>query len=784
MAEAHQAVAFQFVVTEEGSFAFRYDRDALRSIFSGTSRQLRKKYAILRNRLLREVFPASPVSLFVIFCLFVLGSLFGYDLSFGLFSLWDWILFLRIVPSFLRQTFVLMLAMLSLWYLTSYLMRKTLKLLLSYQGWMLERNRKQTLRTKLWGLAVKILSSRLLFSRPMLYSYQMSLPHLPLPPLSDTLKRYLCSVEPLLSESEHQEMQQLAKEFENGPGKKLQFYLYLKTWWSNNYVTDWWEQYVYLYGRNSIMINSNYYATDGQAFELSTNPAARGGVTLHSMMRMKKMIETEKLKPLIIRDLIPLCSAQYERLFGTVRIPGKSVDSIQHSPGVASNHVVVYKKGAYYKLPLTFRGRLLTPAEIQKQLQLIIDDDCVECGPGEEHLPAMTSENRKTWALFYDKYMQNEANREAIDAINKAAIMVFLDDSEPSLTVVNGDSSNLSAYCRMQLHGNGYNKWFDKSTTLTLYKNARIGVNAEHAWADAPIVGHLMEFVSASEYAEGTYVNGNASGTVQEGIPPPEKLTWSFPSEAVDVIDRAVSNAQESIDDLDLYVMEHTNFGKGAIKQFKMSPDAFLQMALQLAYYRDAGKFCLTYEASMTRLFVGGRTETVRSCTTEAANFVKAMEDSTVSNKERLRLLRVATDRHQALYMHAMMGKGVDRHLFCLYVMSRYHEMESQFLDKVLGEPWRLSTSQTPTQQTGRIDFNRDAFRVTSGGGFGPVAKDGYGVSYIIPGDYLFYFHVSSFKSSSMTDSRKFASRIAQSLADIKALCESEIEVDTNKPQL
>ena len=59
-----------------------------------------------------------------------------------------------------------------------------------------------------------------------------------------------------------------------------------------------------------------------------------------------------------------------------------------------------------------------------RQLQLIIDDDCVECGPGEEHLPAMTSENRKTWALFYDKYMQNEANRDAIDAINKVRSIV------------------------------------------------------------------------------------------------------------------------------------------------------------------------------------------------------------------------------------------------------------------------------------------------------------------------------------------------------------------------
>ena len=40
------------------------------------------------------------------------------------------------------------------------------------------------------------------------------------------------------------------------------------------------------------------------------------------------------------------------------------------------------------------------------------------------------------------------------------------------------------------------------------------------------------------------------------------------------------------------------------MKTRKLSPDAYMQMALQLAYYRDTGgKFSLTYEASMTRLF-------------------------------------------------------------------------------------------------------------------------------------------------------------------------------------
>lgn len=44
---------------------------------------------------------------------------------------------------------------------------------------------------------------------------------------------------------------------------------------------------------------------------------------------------------------------------------------------------------------------------------------------------------------------------------------------------------------------------------------------------------------------------------------------------------------------------------------------------------QDMGKFCLTYEASMTRLYREGRTETVRSCTAESCDFVLAMEDPT-----------------------------------------------------------------------------------------------------------------------------------------------------------
>ena len=53
-------------------------------------------------------------------------------------------------------------------------------------------------------------------------------------------------------------------------------------------------------------------------------------------------------------------------------------------------------------------------------------------------------------------------------------------------------------------------------------------------------------------------------------------------------------------------------FGNNRIKQLKMSPDAYVQMAVQLAYFKDQNEFALTYESGLTRLFKFGRTETIR----------------------------------------------------------------------------------------------------------------------------------------------------------------------------
>ena len=248
------------------------------------------------------------------------------------------------------------------------------------------------------------------------------------------------------------------------------------------------------------------------------------------------------------------------------------------------------------------------------------------------------------------------------------------------------------------------------------------------------------------------------------------RLPWALSRSCERAVLEAAEHAQALVKDLHLRVVCHDAYGKRFMKRCRVSPDAYTQMAMQLAYYRDQGQFSATYEASMTRLFKHGRTETVRPVTHESVAFVKCMEDPESSPAAKLAALQHAAERHVTQYQNAMVGKGIDRHLFALYVVSVGKEIDSPFLKAALGEPWRLSTSQQPQQQTKLWDL-RDpkwAKHISPGGGFGPVADDGYGVSYMVSGEDEMFFHVSSKHSNPATDSDRFVENIFKALADIR----------------
>uniref|UniRef100_A0A8C7PD79 carnitine O-palmitoyltransferase n=1 Tax=Oncorhynchus mykiss TaxID=8022 RepID=A0A8C7PD79_ONCMY len=722
MAEAHQAVAFQFTVTPEG-IDLQLSHQALTEIYLSGLRSWKKKLIRLKNGVITGVYPASPSSwLFVVIA--ILATMYmRSDPSMGLI----------LAPVTNRTVVSAVLFSTLLWFSLIFTMRMCLKQLLSYHRWMFEQRGKMSNTTKVWVALVRIFSGR----QPLLYSYQGSLPNQPVPAVKDTVKRYLESVRPLMTPDEFERMTSLATQFESSLGNRLQWYLKLKALWASNYVSDWWEEYIYLRGRSPIMVNSNYYGMDFLYVTPTPIQAARAGNTLHAFLMYRRKLNREELKPSRVPGtVIPLCAAQCERMFNTTRTPGEETDTVQHWQD--SDYVAVYHRGRYFRLRMYSSSRPLSPREIESQLQRILDDPSPP-SPGEEKLGALTAGDRIPWAKARKEYFSLGVNKRSLDCIEKAAFFVTLDDDEQGM-MGEDPAASLDRYAKSLLHGKCYDRWFDKSFSVVIYKNGKIGLNAEHSWADAPVVAHLWEYVLATDsFQLGYNEEGHCKGEVDASLPRPQRLSWDITPECQEQISQSLAVAQALADDVDFHVFSFRDFGKGMIKKCRISPDAYIQLALQLAYYRDRGMFCLTYEASMTRLFREGRTETVRSCSNESCAFIKALEGGEVCR----RLLRQASEKHQNLYKHAMTGAGIDRHLFCLYVVSKYLGVDSPFLKEVLSEPWHLSTSQTPVQQVELFDMVNHPEYVSCGGGFGPVADDGYGVSYTIMGENMMNFHIS-----------------------------------------
>ncbi|WAR06943.1 CPT1A-like protein, partial [Mya arenaria] len=457
MAEAHSAVAFSFQVTHEG-VDVNVNHDALKAVWDSGVHSWKKRLGKAKNKIKAGTYPGSPSSWLFVTVTVLSLRLAEVDPSFGLVGLLQ-----RHIPGLNSETTGLYMGCLIystlLWLGIILFLKYTLKLLLMYHGWMYEGRGKISIQTKAWLLLVRMFGGR----KPMLNSYQASLPKLVLPSVKDTINRYLLSIKPIMDDEKFNHLSKLAVDFEKGLGKKLQRYLLVKSWWATNYVTDWWEEYVYLRGRSPIMVNSNYYGVDAVLVHPTKIPAARAANVTYVMLQYRRDLDREELNP-----TIPLCSAQYERQFNTTRIPGIEGDRLMHLKD--SKHVAVYHKGRFFKVYIHFKGRHLMPNELEKSFQKILDDESLPVD-GEEHIPALTGGDRVPWAKARTEFFSKGKNKASLDAIEKAAFFISFDDEAQDFIM--GDQKSFDGFAGAMLHGNGYNRWFDKSFTLVVLPNGR-----------------------------------------------------------------------------------------------------------------------------------------------------------------------------------------------------------------------------------------------------------------------------------------------------------------------
>lgn len=346
------------------------------------------------------------------------------------------------------------------------------------------------------------------------------------------------------------------------------------------------------------------------------------------------------------------------------------MDELVHYDTKDSKHVIVVYRGVYYRLNVyDADNQLLCAKSLEEKIQWIKEDamkHSESLSEEEKSISALTNLERTEWARIRKNHLlSSQVNREALDLVERAICCLWLVDESPESLTERGN---------FIFNGDGKTYWFDKCFNLVIFGNGHCGINCEHSLADAPAYAHMWEYALSRDVLECTFDDdGNCFPPMitfkQSAVKPPQRILWQVEDpELAQQIRRAHEFGIKNNNDIDLVVVDHKSWGKGMIKKCKVSPDAFVQLAIQMAYYKENSKFVQTYEASMTRLYVAGRTETVRSCTQESCDFVMAMLKNNVSLDEKRRLLHVAADKHTNLYKDAMNGKGIDRHLFALYV--------------------------------------------------------------------------------------------------------------------
>jgi carnitine O-acetyltransferase len=636
-----------------------------------------------------------------------------------------------------------------------------------------------------------------------LYDAQDSLPRLPIPSLEETLERFLPTALPLAkSEQEKKALLAACNAFPE-QAKTLQERLVSRRdteMKDSSWLQLWWNEIVYLQYRESVVVNVSYFFQfqDDPTTDLEENKAnvQRAAALLFATAEFRQKVCSGAL-PIdrIGKSKTPLCATPYKYMFHACRIPQPSLDTYRIYDASRYTHAVIARNGHFFAIDIAHpeTGNPLPVEAIECQLE-----DCIRLGDAKppSKVGLLTSSNRDTWTSARNVLLEEggKALQDALDLIESGAILLGLDDDAPV---------SREECCIKLLTGgdkSGSNRWFDKSIQLVVAKNGKSGILGEHSMMDGMTLVGLSDHLTKTSYAD-------AKMRSQDMTPGPSKvrdifsnvpisdatlaplietgrssllfalcLLWnltsfmfyaSVASEEFTTLINAQSNRAQSFQ----------GYGSNFMKKAGHSPDAFVQMAIQLATYRLFGEQVGTYEATQVRPFLHGRTETTRAVSTQSEAFVKIMGLRPKKDhknrgicKEKIVRLNEATAAHAQYTGKAAQALGVDRHFFGL---SRLLEDGEQLPD-LLSDPVfvRSKTWRTSTSHLTHPNFLN--------WGFGQVVPNGVGIGYSIhPNSCV--FNVTALAETNWT--MQLSDLLEEALLEMKDLIDQDRADTSELPQ-
>ena len=574
---------------------------------------------------------------------------------------------------------------------------------------------------------------------------------------------------------------------------------------------------------NPVVLNLNpFFLLEDDPTPARNNQVTRGASLVVSALSFVRAVRKEELPPDTIRGT-PLCMYQYSRLFGTARVPTENGCHIGQDDG--AKHIVVLCRGQFYWFDVLDDNSdlIMTEKDMAVNLQAIINDadeiPIQEAAKGA--LGVLSTENRKIWAGLREVLTREEGsnNSECLSTVDSALFILCLDYTEPQ---------NQSELCGNMLCGTSEvvrgvqigtctNRWYDK-LQIIVCKNGSAGINFEHTGVD----GHTVLRFASDLYTDtilrfAKSINGLAPSlwTSQSPDPSkrdpesfgavsttPHKLEWDMLPELSTALRFAETRLADLIQQNEFQTLDFEAYGKNFITSMGFSPDAFVQMAFQAAYYGLYGRVECTYEPAMTKMFLHGRTEAVRSVTAESVNYIQTFWGDRPA-QQKVDALKKATQKHTANTKECSKGLGQDRHLyalFCVWQRAVDEEGAEAASSNGMSSPAFSDTgsdSGSPTDQNG--DFvaqppspsrhtptamptifadagwdriNNTILSTSNCGnpslrqfGFGPTSGDGFGIGYIIKDD-----SISICASSKHRQTKRFVDALESYLLEIRKL--------------
>ncbi|KAH7084162.1 acyltransferase ChoActase/COT/CPT [Paraphoma chrysanthemicola] len=541
---------------------------------------------------------------------------------------------------------------------------------------------------------------------PML-RFEDSLPRLPVPTLEETAKRYLKSVHPLLSKNEFDATTKAVNEFvaPGGPGELLQKRLIERRERPDvkNWIYEWWNDAAYMSYRDPVVPYVSYFYSHRDD-KKRRNPAKRAAAISTAVLEFKKMVDNGTLEPEYMKKL-PMAMSSYEYMFNYSRVPKKPADTGIKFPFKENQHIIAIRKNQFWKISHEINGKQLNTSELELQFQRIYEK--AEKSPA---VGILSSQNRDVWSDVYAKLKSNDVNAASIRDIESASFVVCLDDASPV---------TLEERAHQYWHGDGANRWFDKPLQFIVNENGTSGFMGEHGMMDGTPTHRLNDYANQQIFTNALPFD---DPNVRSDLPNPKPLRFVLNADLQKDIADAQNHFSQQIGAHELRVQAYQGYGKGLIKKFKCSPDAYVQMIIQLAYHKFYGKNRPTYESAATRRFQQGRTETCRTVSDESVAFCTAMADANASAEDCQTKFRAALNAHVKYISDASDGRGVDRHLFGLKKCIRDGEdVPALYKDPAYSysSTWFISSSQLSSEY-----FN--------GYGWSQVVDDGWGIAYMI----------------------------------------------------